>query len=391
MVVVRETVVTVPEVPVVDKIDLGQTVKFNLFNIRKLIFIFLVFHSASVAQVYFSTSVDSYFDDNIFNNYQQESDFVNTLSGEIGYDFETESNNFEIYYIGSFNRFNAYADKSAQFHKFGLVNTYLFSENGNPLNTGINYSSRINRDGYYIYDNNSLSLYANYLHSLSETDRIQIGVIGNRIIYPNFSLFSHYQLKGFIRSINSFESRTSIIVGAEIDQKLYLDKLEEDGLTDRILQAKLHFQIGQGITEDFGISAYVFLRKNIESGNRYFNNNDFIYYEEEIFNDIYSNEGTETSLSLSYLISPVILGKIAGKYEIRNYTNLPAASEDGTDLNELRSDKQLSLGAFIEISLNSVLNGLSLSASYNYITNNSNDYYYEYGNNIYSITLGYDF
>ena len=381
----------VPEVPVADKIGSKQTVKFNLFSFRRFIFILLVFHSSSIAQIYFSTSVDSYFDDNIFNNYQQESDFVNIFSGEIGYDFETESNNIEVYYIGSFNRFNTFADKSAQFHKVGLVNTYLFSENGNPFNVGINYSSRINREGYYIYDYDRLSLYANYLHSLSETDRIQAGIIANRVIYQNFSLFSHYQLKGFIRSVNNFESRTSVIVGAEIDQKLYLDKLGLDDLTDRILQAKLHFQVGQGITDDFGISAYVFLRKNIESGNRYFNSNDFVYYEEEIFNDIYSNEGTETGLSFSYLISPVILAKIAGKYEIRNYTNLPAALEDGSELNELRSDKQLSLGAFIELSLSSIMSGLSLSTSYNFISNGSNDYYYDYENNVFSITLGFDF
>ncbi len=382
---------TGPEDQVEDKLNSGQIIKVNVVSFFKLILILLIFHSTSVAQIYFSTSVDSYFDDNIFNNYQQESDFVNTLSGEVGYDYETESNNLEIYYIGSFNRFNTNADKSAVFHKIGLVNTYLFSENGNPLNTGINYSTRINRDGYYIYDYDRLSLYANYLHSLSETDRIQIGVIGNRVVYQNFSLFSHYQLKGFIRSINNFESRTSIIVGAEIDQKLYLDKLEQDGLTDRVLQTKLHFQVGQGITDDIGISAYVFSRKNLESGNRYFSNEDFVYYEEEIFNDIYSNEGTETGLTFSYLLSSIILGKIAGKYEIRNYTNLNAALKDGSETNELRADKQFSLGAFLEFGLSNILNGLSLSASYNYISNNSNDYYYDYNNNVYSITLGFDF
>jgi hypothetical protein len=384
-------VVTGLEDQVGTKFNLGQTIKINLASICGLIFILLVFHSTSIAQIYFSTSVNSYFDDNIFNNFQRESDFVNTFSGEFGYDIETESNNFELYYIGSFNRFGTHPDKSAQFHKVGLVNTYLFSEDENPFNAGINYSTKINREGYYIYDYNRLSLYANYLHSLSATDRIQIGVIGNRIVYQNFSLFSHYQLKGFIRSINGFESRTSIIAGAELDEKLYLDKFEETEVVDHILQAKLHLQLGQGITDNFGISAYVFLRKNIEGGNRYFNSDDFVYYEEEIFNDVYSNEGTETGLSFSYLISPVILAKVAGKYEIRNYTDLPAASEDGSDLNELRSDKQVSLGAFIEFGLSSILNGLSLSVSYNYISSSSNDYYYDYENNIYSITLGFDF
>ena len=94
-------VVTGLEDQVGTKFNLGQTIKINLASICGLIFILLVFHSTSIAQIYFSTSVNSYFDDNIFNNFQRESDFVNTFSGEFGYDIETESNNFELYYIGS--------------------------------------------------------------------------------------------------------------------------------------------------------------------------------------------------------------------------------------------------------------------------------------------------
>jgi len=70
------------------------------------------------------------------------------------------------------------------------------------------------------------------MQSISESNKIQLGVIGNRIDYENFSLFSHYQLKAFLRSINSFESRTSLTVAAEIDQKIYIEKMESEGLAD---------------------------------------------------------------------------------------------------------------------------------------------------------------
>lgn len=363
-------------------------------KISSLLLLFLllaVFSLNSQAQFYLAADVESYFDDNIYNNYLNASDFINAFSGELGYDFESEQNIFEIYYTGFFNRYYEYNDKSTTIHKFGAVNTYLFSEYDNPLNIGINYTVRINKEDYYIYDFNQISAYANYLHSISESNKIQLGVIGNRVNYENFSLFSHYQLKAFLRSINSFESRTSLTVAAEIDQKIYIEKMQSQGLADEVLQAKLYLQLGQGITDDFGLSAYAFFRNNLSGGNRYFNTIDYIYYEEELFNDVYSSDGIATGLTLTYLFLHNIIGKIAGGYEIRNYTDLPAADENGNELDELRQDDQFSAGASLEFGLSEILSGLCLSLNYNYIKNISNDYYYDYNNQIYAITLGFDF
>jgi len=365
--------------------------KPKIGSLHLIILLIAAFSFSIQAQFYLTADVEGYYDDNIFNNYLNESDFINAFTGELGYDIETEQNNFEIYYTGFLNRYYEYADKSTTIHKFGAVNTYLFSENDNPLNIGINYTVRINKEDYYIYDFNQISAYANYMHSISESNKIQLGVIGNRIDYENFTLFSHYQLKAFLRSINSFESRTSITAAAEIDQKIYIEKMQSEGLADEVLQAKLYLQVGQGITDDLGLSAYAFFRNNLSGGNRYFNTVDYIYYEEELFNDIYSNEGIETGLTLSYLFLPNIMGKISGRYEIRNYTDLPAADEEGNELEELRKDNQFSAGASLEFGLSEVLSGLYLSLNYNYIKNISNDYYYDYNNQIYAITLGFDF
>ena len=194
-----------------------------------------------------------------------------------------------------------------------------------------------------------------------------------------------------MRSINSFESRTSLTVAAEIDQKIYTKKMQSQGLTDEVLQAQLFLQIGQGITNELGLSAFAFFRNNISGGNRYFNTIDYIYYEEELFNDVYSSDGMAAGLTLTYLFLPNIMGKVAGSYEVRNYTDLPVADEKGNDLDELRMDNQFSAGACLEFGLSKILSGLYLSLNYNYIKNNSNDYYYDYNNQVYAITLGFDF
>ncbi len=362
--------------------------KFGLQYLFTLFFALCTFDTQ--AQFYLTADIEGYYDDNIFNNYENASDFINSFTGEVGYDFETEQNHLEIYYAGFLNRYYEYPDKSSTIQKLGAVNTYLFSEFDNPLNIGLNYIVRINKADYYIYDFNQVSLYANYMHSISESDKIQAGVIGNKINYENFSLFSHYQMKAFLRSITSFESRTSFTAAAEIDQKIYVEKKESEGLSDEVLQAKLHLQLGQGITDALGLSVYGFIRENLSGGNRYFNTIDYIYYEEELFNDIYSNEGFEIGLNLSYLFLPGIIGKAAGKYEIRNYTDLPAADANGNDLNELRQDNQYYAGVSLEFGLGDLLNGLYLSLNYNFTRNISNDYYYDYKNQVYAISLGFD-
>lgn len=229
------------------------------------------------------------------------------------------------------------------------------------------------------------------MHSISGWNKIQLGVIGNRIDYENFTLFSHYEFKAFIRSINSFESRTSLTTAIELDQKNYIESYQSQGLADEILQAKLYLQFGQGITPKLGLNGFALFRKNLNGGNRFVYSYDYVFYEEELFNDIYSNDGIETGLTFTYLFLPNIVGKFSGIYETRNYTNLPVADEDGNDLNELRADNEFSLGASLEFGLSQFIGGLYLSVNYNYIQNNSNDYFYDYTNQIYAISLGFDF
>ena len=146
--------------------------------INSLLLFLVSFFSLNVetsAQLYLTADIAGYYDDNIFNNYLNASDFINTFSGEIGYSFETDRNILEFYYAGFINRYHEYADKSTNIQKIGVVNTYLFSEFDNPLNIGAYYTIRNNKEDYYIYDFNQVSAYANYMHSISESNKIQFG------------------------------------------------------------------------------------------------------------------------------------------------------------------------------------------------------------------------
>ena len=97
--------------------------KQKISSLHLLVLLIVVYSINLQAQFYLTADVEGYYDDNIFNNYLNSSDFINAFSGELGYDFETEQNNFEIYYTGFFNRYYEYADKSTTIHKFSVVNT----------------------------------------------------------------------------------------------------------------------------------------------------------------------------------------------------------------------------------------------------------------------------
>ncbi|QQS36481.1 MAG: hypothetical protein IPM56_00585 [Ignavibacteriales bacterium] len=362
----------------------------NMRFILSVMILVFIFSEKIFPQFYLGTSFENYYDDNIFNNYTRVSDFVNNLSGEAGYDFETARNNFELYYSGNYNYYNTNITKTSSSHKFGIVETYLFADDDNPLNIGANYGFRSNREEFSVYDYGQFSAYANYMHSISEADKLQGGLIFNKIDFKNYSLFSYNEYKFFVKSIFSFETGTSLIIGAELDHKQYSEKLNDPEMAETVTQSKFLLQSGQSLTDELGVSAYLLYRKNLKSGNRFFNVDDFVYYEEEIFNDVYSNEGYETGLSITYLISQTVTGKVEGRYQVGNYLNLPAATADGTELNYNRKDKLYAIGSALQINLNSFISGMNLYLNYNILLNESNDYFYDYSNQLFSFGLGWD-
>lgn len=341
-------------------------------------------------QISFKSEMENYYDDNIYNNADKVSDFVSSFTLSSAYDIESEFNNFQIYYAGNLSYFKENLFKSSNTHRIGIVNTYLLSEDDNPLNAGINYTFRNNRDDFEIFDFNQFSVYANYRHSLSPSSTLLAGTLMNGNSYKNFSFFSHYENKFFVKYSKTFATRTSIIMGAELDIKTYMEDLQSSSSNEAIEQSQFYFNIAQSLAEYTGISAYALIRKNLTDGTRYLTADDFIYYEEEIFNDMYSNDGYEFNLSIKHFFSENILLKAEAAFMHRGYSNLPAADAQGYSLDVTREDKQYAAGVELRFNLSSFIPGLTASAGWNYILNKSNDAYYEYDNQMLSAGLGWE-
>lgn len=343
------------------------------------------------AQFNLYTEYQGIYDDNIFNNSQQISDFINSFSLGTAYNIESEFNNIQLYYEGSWNYFNTTISKSFNSHRIGLVETHLFSIDDNPLNAGINYSFRNNKDEFEVYNFNQISAYINYRHSISETDFIIPGYVFNRNDYENFTLFSHNEHKLFLTWISNFETKTSLTLNAEYNLKQYFEEYNFAGYLNQASQLKFLMNIGQSLGENTGMSGYVMLRKNLSDGSRYLLSDSLIYYEEEIFNDIYSYDGIETGLGFKHLFNESIELSLEAKYLMRNYSSLPAADVNGVELSSLREDKLLGLGVGLDFDMSNIINGLSFSAAWNYYKNTSNDYFYKYTNHVISASFNYGF
>ena len=356
-----------------------------------LLSILLLVNFQSNAQFNLYTGYQGIYDDNIYNNYLMISDYINSFSLGSAFNIESEFNNVQLYYEGNLSTFQKNDFKTFNAHKIGLVETHLFSIDDNPLNAGINYSFRNNRDEFKIYDFNQLSLYINYCHSISPTDFIIPGYVYNRNNYKNFSLFSHNEHKFFLTWSSSFQSGTSLMFNVEYNLKKYFETYNYEGYLNEASQIKLMTNISQSLAEKTGMNAYIVYRKNLSDGSRYLLSDSLIYYEEEIFNDIYSYDGIETGVGFKHYFNDNIEFNIEAKYFLRDYSSIKAVDKFGNELNELRQDNLFGLGAGITFDLSSIAKGLSLSANWNYINNDSNDYYYKYTNQMISGSLEYGF
>ena len=347
--------------------------------------------SAVFAQLSVSARFENYYDDNIYNNFDKTSDLIHSGSLDAGYDFESDDNNLQLYYMGNATYFRENNFKSSNSHKFGIVNTYFIFEAGNPVNAGLNYALRNNSDELSIYDLSQLSVYTNYRHFLNETDYILMGYLFFYNNYKNFESFTHYEHRGFVKYSSTFSTKTTLSLGTELDFKIYKLRYNSPDIADNISQLKGYVQVAQNLRETTGLSGYLQYRKNLTTGNRYISFTDYIYYEEEIFNDVYSNDGIETGAALTQLISDDIAARGEFIYTQRNFNNLPVALPDGSETDMLRMDNYYAFGIELEFNLSAVASGLGLSLSYNYLLNKSNDYFYDYDNNLSSITLEWSF
>jgi hypothetical protein len=215
-----------------------------------------------------------------------------------------------------------------------------------------------------------------------------LGYFFSKNDYYNLSLFSHYENKIFARSTFSFETKTTVMLGSELNFKNYIQKYDEPSMTNINSQLALYLNLSQSLSENTGAAFHTLGRINLLKGTRYTGDENFIYYEEELLNSLYSSEGMEYGLSFTQIFSDYLSFNCEIIYRTRNFSSLPVADLEGNSLDIYRNDKEFAAGIGIKYELSNVIEGLVLIINYNYIKNKSNDFFYDYNNQL--LSVGFD-
>ena len=152
--------------------------------------------------------------------------------------------------------------------------------------------------------------------------------------------------------------------------------------------------VGQSLTDNIGLRLRFLQRWNLNDRGRAFVGGavDFIG-EEELFDDPYSYESSELSITLTYLLPWSMTLRTGGYYFFKDY-NYPATLDYADPFATLRNDERT--GGWFRIGKRIggawlLFNGLDVSIGYSYLRNQSNTGYYDYSSNSLTLGIGTDF
>ncbi|MBA4311931.1 MAG: hypothetical protein C0417_04810 [Chlorobiaceae bacterium] len=379
----------------------------KLFQTITVLFTLAVVTSSGLSQWSLQTGLSGKYDDNINNNYLQMKDKITSLSLTGSYTWETDNSATEMFYSGSLNYYSTTIDRTFHYHSIGIDYNHLYGEEQDTyLNLGASYSTRINRNDYTLYDHNQLNLFGTIKFPISERFA---GMSGYSFTYlnmkevPDFNYIEHaafFQLKSFL------PTRTTIILQTDLGYKMYTTPnidTTSTGSSGRwgdknssstssypgVTQLIGMMRIGQAIVDGTGLSLSGQYILNLQSESRYILSYDGIVSGDDIFDDQYSYEGPSANITLTQLLPAQVVLKLTAGIQNRNYLLRPAYDLIGTEIADKRVDTRKNI--FLSTEKNFEDLGISLGLSYEYLQNSSNDEYFKYSNNIFGISLMYQY
>ena len=231
------------------------------------------------------------------------------------------------------------------------------------------------------------------------------GLSWNLRRYPELTPFSHTRAQLYGRSSWFLPTSTTLIAEADLLIKSYTSAGNEaqaaysdvtaigEGDSSQLL---LLLRAAQALSPKSGHSLEYQLRHNLSSRTRYLAGADSLYYsDEELFEDYFAWHGTAVQMSLRQELPWGMRLTLSGRREQRSYDDRPAADLLGEPFADgrLREDRRTTLTIDLEkrVTLNGEGSTLLLALNGAWLQNASNDHYYDYRNNWWSLGLSWDF
>ena len=367
-----------------------------------IIAVLLVASSAHVrAQWSVGAGLETMIDDNVNNNVLRQSDRISSFGLQAEYDWITERTNTGLLYEGAYNYYSMVPGRTNQGHAAGLTFAQLFGENEETLwNAAATYGMRLDREEYAFYDNTSFALSNTIKHQFSESMLGRAGYTFRLMRFSNLSTFNHAEHQVFAQTSFFLPSQTTIIGQIDLGMKLYSTPNEDSTVAGQsrgrrssalsspgVTQLTGSVRVGQSVFQNTGLSITGSYQLNIRKEIRYLGSSYGLIADDEIFDDHYGYEGPQAGIMLTQILPWDMKLRLTGNVQRRTYASQGAYDNAGVQVGAERLDSRSALNVQVHIPVRAL--GCTVGLAYDHIRNSSNDAYYDYTNNAFTLHLSY--
>ncbi len=347
------------------------------------------------AQFETKTVFSSMYDDNVNNNSLKLQSTVSILNLNSGYKWETESTGLRCFYDGTYSYFAAIPNRSFHFQSANIEFTRLSGEdNENILNLGGHLGMGTNREEYAVFNHNEYSSYINYKFFPTERVINKFGYQFKSMQFTSLSDLSYIEHALFAHSAFALTDATTLILQTDLGTKYYSSASTSDYLSAEnnmssllpdVAQLSGLLKIGQRITETTGLSLLSKHQWNVRKESRYLSSDYGLISDDELFDDHYGYEGSQTSVTLSHLFSETMVAKLTLGIQNKLYSTLQAYDIVGNVIANQRADSKSYLNLQFQKNFESL--GFTLKTATDIIYNKSNDVFYNYHNSAFTLEI----
>ena len=321
---------------------------------------------------------------------------LNFSSTTINSEYVSDSSGLSIGYSGAYSLVPQLSNTQLTDNSLNLTIPYYYGDFNN-FSVSASYGLKYNSGDYGIYNNNQFGVTSLINQYISETSILRAGYKGTYKNYYNNTDFSFTEHMLFVGYKTYFETFTSI--NAELDygyKNLSNNLINLGGIgkgksssdnSQSLGQIVANIKIGQSLAEKTGLSLLYSQSWNTSlSYTSMMNTNPDLIFEKEIYDDPYSFESRDLSITLTQYLPWNLKIQGYGFYSNKNYEY---SFDFSNDLSlDKRKDYSKGAGINIEMSFNDtilIFKNSKLILNYLYLANTSNSDVFNYRSNAVNI------
>jgi hypothetical protein len=359
----------------------------------------------ALAQFKVETNFGTMLDNNIDNNYLQIADRIASGSLKTGYGWSSDQSETGLSYTGGLSYYSKIIDRSFYTHQLNFDYERNFGEeDASTLSASAGFSARLDRGDYTIYNHQIYNGSLQLQHFFTESLKGEGAYTFNYVRFSELPAFNYTEHVLTTEGAAYFSTKTTLIARANIGMKIYStanydSATASSGLgrghnqssqsSPNVTQLIGMVRVGQSIFEHTGLSLTGQYQWNIQKESRYLVSEYGNISDDALFDDHYGNEGLQLSGMLTQVISSDARIRLVGSWQNKLYSNLSAYDLSNNLVSDQRNDTRTSVSLQFSKKFESL--GITLNAAYDYIVNDSNDSFYHYTNNAFSLGLSVPF